>query len=75
MEIPGVWFGRGIFGGVNQLVWGSVLALLVCARELGEIIQTVPIKWHKLNFWSCVLSVCNFLGMYVLWEGTTDACS
>lgn len=40
MEIPGVWFGRGIFGGVNQLVWGSVLALLVCARELGEIIQT-----------------------------------
>lgn len=65
MEIPGVWFGRGILAGINQLMRGSVLALLVCVRELSEI-RLVPIKWHKLNFWSCVLNVCNFLGMYAL---------
>lgn len=29
---------EGDFGEVHQLMWGSMLALLVCVRELGEII-------------------------------------
>lgn len=38
MEIPDLWFGRVISGRVNQPTWGSVLPLLACVRDLGELI-------------------------------------